>query len=178
MKDASVAYEVDGATHTAYKLTPVKGLVVLGGVFVVSAAFIALSHALGIVETWVGFLFLTYWGGIEQMKFEKVVNCIVGATVGLAFAYVAHALPLLIGTAGVVLVIAAIVALVYCLIMGWFPVAVNVMAMLFLTVCTIPWIQVKADFFSLLVALALGVAYFVGLVALGGLLKQRSVGKA
>jgi hypothetical protein len=57
--------------------------------------------------------------------------------------------------------------------MGWLPIAVNMMTMLFLTVVTIPTLQGTANFGVLLAALALGLAYFVGLLAVSNFIKQR-----
>lgn len=49
-------------TETTNLMTPVKGLLVLLGIIIVVAGFIALNTALGIHEFWAGFLFLLYCG--------------------------------------------------------------------------------------------------------------------
>jgi hypothetical protein len=76
-----------------------------------------------------------------------------------------------------VLVGTAILTSVYCLIMGWWPIAVNNSTMLFLTVGTIPVVQAGAAFPKLFPALGIGVAYFAGLGWLVQVLMQRSASK-
>lgn len=160
-------------THAAAALTPGKGLLVLLGVVVLIGAFIALNHALGIADFWVAFLFLLYWASIEHMSFAKLPSCITGALLGLLMGYLLQTLPVVMGPLGGVVFLVAILVLIYCQLMGWFPIAVNTMAMLFLTVVTIPTVQATANFLVLLAALGLGLAYFVGLLAVSNFLKQR-----
>src|SRR3984893_861972 len=131
----------EGSSHVASGLSPAAGLLTLGAVAVVVAIFIALNYALGITDIWVGFLFLSYWGGVEQLKLEQLPKCILGALVGLLAAYGLQALPHSMGSAGFALALGAILILVYCVSMGWWPIAVNTCAMLFLTVATIPMLQ-------------------------------------
>lgn len=155
-------------------MTPGKGLLVLAGVVVVIGAFIALNHALGIADFWVAFLFLLYWSSVEHMSFARLPHCVVGALVGLLFGYLLQTLPVALGPEiGGVTFLVAILALIYCQLMGWLPIAVNMMTMLFLTVVTIPVVQGNANFAVLLVALGLGLAYFVGLLAVANFVKQR-----
>ena len=157
-------------------MSPAKGLLVLIGVVVVVGGFIALCAALGIKEFWGGFLFLLYWSGIEHMKFERLPHCISGALLGLLLSYLLFALPIWLGEIGGVVFLGLILVVVYCQIMGWFSVAVNMTAMLFLTVGTIPAVQTGADFAGVLAALVLGILYFVGLLWGANKLKQRKVG--
>jgi hypothetical protein len=163
--------------RAAARLTPAVGLLVLAAVVVAIGIFIALLFALGIADSWVAFLFLTYWGGIDQMKFEKLPSSIAGALMGLALAYGLQTLPSLMGLSGGVLIGGAILASVYCLIMGWWPIAMNYSTMLFLTVGTIPVVQAGTAFVNLLLAFGLGVVYFAGLGWLIQVLMQRSAAK-
>jgi hypothetical protein len=179
MNDAVLNTKTDAHTSTkahhaaAAALTPGKGLLVLLGVVVMIGAFIALNHALGIADFWVAFLFLLYWSSVEQMSFAKLPSCIVGALVGLLMGYLLQTLPVVMGPIGGLVFLVAILVLIYCQLMGWFPIAVNMMTMLFLTVVTIPTVQATANFLTLLAALGLGLAYFVGLLAFSNFLKQR-----
>jgi hypothetical protein len=170
--DAKAAPHND-APPAAAALTPGKGLLVLLGVVVLIGAFIALNHAFGIADFWVAFLFLLYWSSFEHMSLAKLPRCIAGALLGLLMGYLLQTLPVVMGPAGGVIFLVAILVLIYCQLMGWFPIAVNMMAMLFLTVVTIPTVQTTANFPTLLAALGLGLAYFVGLVALSNFIKQR-----
>jgi hypothetical protein len=173
MNDVALDTKIESAPATSAAMTPGKGLLVLAAVVVLVGAFIALNHALGIAEFWVAFLFLLYWSSIEHMSFAKLPHCITGALVGLLFGYMLQTLPVVMGPIGGLVFLIAILALIYCQVMGWLPVAVNMMTMLFLTVVTIPTVQTNANFGVLLAALGLGLAYFVGLLAVANFVKQR-----
>lgn len=173
MTDAISANPAAVSAPASAAMTPAKGLLVLAGVVVVVGGFIALNAALGIHEFWGGFLFLLYWTGIEHMKFEKLPACIAGSLFGLLLAYLLFALPQWLGDIGGLVFLGLILVTVYCQIMGWFAVVVNMTAMLFLTVGTIPSVQSGADFAGVLAALVLGIVYFVGLLWLAGRFNQR-----
>jgi hypothetical protein len=164
----------EAANAAAPAMSPAKGLLILGGVVVVVGGFIGLNTALGIKEFWGGFLFLLWWTGVEHMKFEKLPSCIIGALVGLALSYLLHALPQWIGPLGGLVFLGLILVVVYCQIMGWLAIAINMIAMLFLTVGTIPAVQAGADFAGVLAALILGVIYFVGLLKLSTLFQKKT----
>lgn len=173
MNDVALDTKIESTPAAHAAMTPGKGLLVLAGIVVVVGAFIALNHALGIAEFWVAFLFLLYWSSYEHMSFAALPRCIVGALVGLLYGFMLQTLPVAMGPAGGAVFLVAILVLIYCQVMGWLPIAVNMMTMLFLTVVTIPTLQGTANFGVLLAALALGVAYFVGLLAVSNFIKQR-----
>jgi hypothetical protein len=173
MNDVALDTKIESTPAAHAAMTPGKGLLVLAGVVVVIGAFIALNHALGIADFWVAFLFLLYWSSSEHMSFAALPKCIIGALVGLFYGYLLQTLPVAMGPAGGVVFLVAILALIYFQLMGWLPIAVNTMTMLFLTVVTIPTLQGTANFGVLLAALALGLAYFVGLLAVANFVKQR-----
>jgi hypothetical protein len=175
--DAAAPIAIEDRPQGTAGLTAAAGLVKLGAVAAAIAIFFALHYAIGSAAGWVGFLFLFNWGGMEQMKFEKLPNCIVGALVGLLTAYGQQALPHLLGPLGFALIIGVIGALVYCLLMGWWRIAVNNSAMLFLTVGTIPAIQAGTSILNLLPALAIGVVYFAALAWVVRALTRRSARK-
>ncbi len=158
-------------------LTPGKGLLVLGGVVAVVGGFIGLNAVLGIQEFWGGFLFLLWWSSVEQMKFDRLPACIIGAFVGLLLAFLLHTLPVWLGpSVGSLVFLGLILVSVYCLIMSWLSIAINMMAMLFLTVGTVPAVQAATDFRSVFASLVLGIVFFVGLLALGNFLRRKKVG--
>jgi hypothetical protein len=168
---------IEAGARAAAALTPAVGLLTLGAVMAAIAIFIALNYALGITDNWVGFLFLTYWGSVEQLKLEHLPKCILGALVGLLAAYGLQALPHLLGPAGFALALGVILVLVYCLIMGWWPIAINTCAMLFLTVVTIPVLQAGSGLLKLFPALGTGIAYFAVLAWIMNTLMKRSAAK-
>ena len=176
--EAGAPVAIEAGAGAASGLSPAAGLLTLGAVAVVIAIFIALNYALGIADNWVGLLFLTYWGSVEQLKLERLPKCILGALVGLLAAYGLQALPQLMGAGpGFALAIGAIVMLVYCLIVGWWPIAVNACAMFFLTVATIPAIQAGPGMLKLFPALGTGVAYFGVLGWITSAFARRSASK-
>jgi hypothetical protein len=168
----------EGNSHAASGLSPAAGLLTLGAIAVVVAIFLALNHLLGITDIWVGFLFLSYWGGVEQLKLERLPQCSLGSLVGLLAAYGLQALPELMGPGvGLTLALGAIVVLIYCLIMGWLPIAVNICAMVFLTVATIPAIRAGPGLLKLFPALGFGIAYFAAVASIVQAFTKRSAGR-
>jgi hypothetical protein len=172
----AVAAGANGDAPAAH-VTPAMGLAVVAAVVVVLGIFVALLAALGVGDLWVSFLFLLYWSGFERGKFEKLPGSVVGAVVGLAMAWGLQVLPASMGTAGAVIIGAAILVSVYCLIVGWLPLVVNYSTMLFLTVGTLPVVQATTAFPTLLRPLGFGVIYFAGVAWLVQLFVQRSAAK-
>lgn len=160
-------------TETPLPMTPVKGLLVLLGIIVVVAGFIALNIALGVHEFWAGFLFLLYWAGIEHVAWDKLIPCVVGAVVGLTMAWLLFALPGWFGETGGYVFLGLILVLVYCQVMGWLSVAINLTTMLYLTAGTIPAVQEGVKFDQAFISLSLAFAYFIGLVWVGMKLMAR-----
>lgn len=92
---------VSSAATTASSLSPAKGLLVLGAVVFVVVAFILLTMLFGNQDAWAGFLFLTYWAGREDMKFDKLPMCAIGALFGIFMAYLLQLLPPQLGVVGI-----------------------------------------------------------------------------
>lgn len=155
--------------------TPFKGLLIWSAVVIVVGAFIAMTSALGIKNAWAGFLFLFYWGGIDQVQVNRLLPNMVGALTGLAISYLLWLLPAQLGGIGVAICLGIIGLSIYCLIMDWLPVAINLMTMLFLTVATVPQIQAGFDVADLFMSLTLGVVFFGSLAWIGVLLERRKL---
>jgi hypothetical protein len=153
------------AANSQTSLSPAKGLLALGVIILIVAAYIALCMAVGTKEFYGGFLFALYWTGIEQMKMEKLASSVVGALVGLLLAFLGHALPEQMGQNGFFLFLAIILVAVYCQVMGWLPLAINMSTMLFLTAGTIPYVASNADFTGILLSLIIGIVFFGGLAS-------------
>ncbi len=154
-------------------ISPVKGLMMLVAVALTVVIYLAITHYLGILEFWAGFLWLFYWAGVEQMRFDKLYAAVVGSSVGLLAAFLLHAFPQIMGTAGLLGALGLVVALVYCLVMGWVKNLVNNATMLFLTVGTIPHLQAGGDFLQMFCSLFVGIAFFGSLLWLGGLVGKK-----
>lgn len=163
-----------GTQHESRRPSPATGLLILASVVVVVGSLVALASALKISDTWVAFLFALYWGGIERSDFKRLPHCSVGAAVGLTAAYLMHAIPMSFGPSALVPCILGILFLVYCQTMGWFPIAINMVTMLFLLVGTIPAIQAKAQYSQLMIALGVGALYFTAVVWLAKRITRRT----
>jgi len=159
------------AIHTP--MTPAKGLLSLISIIVVVAVFVGLNSWIGIADFWAGFLFVLYWSGVEHMKMERLPHCIVGAALGLLVSYGLQTLPHAFGTLGIIIPLAVIILMVYCQVMSWLPILVNTATMLFLTVATIPALQMHGNFISVLSGFGIGVVFFVTLAIGGNALKEK-----
>lgn len=80
------------------RMTPVRGLLVLVAVLVFVTTYLILSHAMGLTESWSGFLFLVCWAVSHMVPF-KLTGCALGAFVGVLTAYALQRLPPVVGVA-------------------------------------------------------------------------------
>jgi hypothetical protein len=160
-------------THSAPQVTKVQGLLVLAAVVVFVAGYLLLTQALGLTEPWAGFLFLVCWA-VSQLNPSKLAECAVGAFVGVLVAYALQRLPPVLGTVAFVPILGVILVMVYCQIMGWLNLLVNLTTMAFLTIGAMPLVQAHVSFPNLFATLAFGIAYFAALVLLGGRLARHA----
>jgi hypothetical protein len=159
------------------RMTPVTGLLVLGAVVVIVATYLLLNHAMGLTESWAGFLFLVCWA-VSQLDVSKLAECAIGAFVGVLVAYAIQRLPPVLGMIAFVPILGVILAMVYCQIMAWLTMLVNLTTMTFLTIASMPLVQAHVSFPNLFATLAFGVAYFGGLVLVGRWFTQHAAAKA
>lgn len=162
-----------GASIDGRKRSPAMGLATLASAIVVVGTFVALAHVLAIDDIWVGFLFALYWAGLERGNFKRLPQCAVGAALGLTVAYFLHIAPQILGSNAWVPCLAVILVLVYCQIMGWFEIAINMVTMLFLTVGTIPMISAVPRYPQQMFALAFGAVYFVVVIVIANQVARR-----
>lgn len=157
-------------------MSPVKGLLILLAVIVVVAAYIAAAAALHLSEAWAGFLFLLYWSMVEEARPDRLPRSAIGAFVGAGTAALMALLPPVMGMGpGMAIFLGVVLLLVYAIIMGWAPIAVNMATMLFLTVGTIPQVQGHADFPQIFLGIMAGIAFFGGLALIAGALTRKKV---
>lgn len=159
-------------SETASRTTPIKGIGVLALIILVVGGFLALMHFVGNAAGYAGFLFLLYWAGIEHAKLEKLPAIAIGAFAGLGLAYLLHAAPAAYGAIGIAAAAFLLLLAIYCQVMGWFALVINMATMLFLTVATIPFVQKQADFTEMAMAVVLAVLYFGGLAFTAAKLKR------
>jgi hypothetical protein len=166
----------ENSAQSAVQMTPVTGLLVLAAVVVFVATYLLLNHAMGLTESWAGFLFLVCWA-VSQLDLSKLAECAIGAFVGVLVAYAMQRLPPVLGLVAYVPILGVISVMVYCQIMGWLTMMVNLTTMTFLTIASMPLVQAHVSFPNLFATLAFGVAYFAGLVLIGRWFTQHFTAK-
>jgi hypothetical protein len=165
--------------QSAHKLTPLQGLGVLMGVIVAIAGYLAISIALKNQDSYGGFLFLLSWSALEQGKIDKLPHVTLGAILGLALGFLLHTLVTgSLGPSGALIFVAVMLPVVYCQIMGWLSIFINMTTMVFLTVTAIPYVQAHGDFHQLAEALAIGILYFGAILAVVARLSERAARRA
>lgn len=91
--------------------------------------------------------------------------------------YAIQTLPPMLGPAALAPILCLILAMVYCQIMGWVKLIVNLTTMTFLTIASMPLVQAHVSFPNVFATLAFGVVYFAGLVAMGRWFAKRAAAK-
>lgn len=149
-------------------LSPIAAFGVLLGVIAVILGFLALVVLLNITEVWAGFLFLLYWGGIHHLELKEYPAATLGSLFGLLLIYLAHNVGTILGLPdlSLPLFLGVICTVVYLQILGKFSLVINLAAMLFLTVGTIPQLA-ELDILNIAKAVALSALYFGLLAAIG-----------
>jgi hypothetical protein len=145
-------------------MTHGKAALITLSVVVVIAAYLGLAMLLGIKEYWVGFLFLSQWGLMEQCKVARLPQSIGGAVAGTLIAFTPSQLPLLLGTTpGLIVMLAIMLWAIYAMVIGWLPLIINAAAMIFLTVITVPEIVQGSRPLGIIEGLVAGVVFFGGI---------------
>lgn len=157
----------DNGGHAAHKPTPLQALGMLGGVMLLVGGYLTLLGLLHNIEFYTGFVFLLGWMVLEQGRLERLPHAMLGSAFGLALGFVLKLLVAQFGATGGFLFGALMLPILFCQFLGWLPLLINMTAMTFLLVVTIPHVQMHADFGAAAIALLVGVAYF-GLLLGGG----------
>ena len=166
MNQSSPSAEHGNSAPANARITPVTGLLVLAAIVVLVAIYLTLNYAMGLTESWAGFMFLVCWA-VSHMDLSKLADCAVGAFAGVLAAYAMQTLPPMLGPVAWVPILCLILAMVYCQIMGWLTMIVNLTTMTFLTIASMPVVQAHVSFPNVFATLAFGVVYFAGLVVIG-----------
>lgn len=137
------------------------GFFILLIVIVGIVSWIFLGSAVKVTSFYASFLFLWYWAVVDKLDFKKFIPSMVGALLGIAFAWGPHMLPHYLGvTNGIILGIALIALAVYLVIVERLPFAFNPALTLYLTVMAAPVILETSDFRELALATLLGGGFF------------------
>ena len=159
------------AAETA-RLSLSQGLLLLGAVVVLVAAYIGVCAGLSVIDLFPGFFFLYHWGSIEQARMPALASVIPGAVTGLVLGWLLH---LTDGTLiGLIAFVLLLLPIILCQIMGRLHRVINVTTMLFLTFSTISHVQAHASFAGMFASLGIAIALFVPVVAIAGRLARKS----
>ncbi len=140
-------------------------LALIVGVVPFMAGLIGLYTLLGVGMAYIGLLFLVYWAAILGQAPAAYLPSVLGGLSGITLAWIFIALPPLIGISGLVVAAPVLVALLFCFMRGHVPLAVNNATMLFLTVATIPQLDIAANVRTMAESLMVS-AIYMGAVAL------------
>ena len=157
----------------AAKPSPQKALLMLVGVIFLIGGYITLVGLLGNVEFYAGFIFLLCWMVLEQGKLERFPHAVIGGAFGVALGYLLQQLVGGWGATGGYIFGALVLPILFCQFMGWLSLIINMTAMTFLAVVTIPHIQIHGNFGDTAIALLVSVIYFGLIIGGGGWLAAR-----
>jgi hypothetical protein len=138
------------------------------------ATFLGLSHLLDLTEPWVAFLWLLCWAGIDSHLPARFLPTLTGAAAGLALGWLLRWAPLQWGAAGTAISMAVVLlTLGWTFLRGSHGPVVNHPLWIFFTVVTVPWVLQPVAFSQLYASLALGAAFFGGVLLTGSWLAAR-----
>ena len=139
---------------------------IIAAIAVLVAAYMAMGAVLKITPLFAGYFFLLYWVGIKHAAPKEFAPTLLGALAGLALAWLLHVVPIAFGTAGMISVIALVVAAIYVQIRNSLPLIINLSFMLFMTLGTVPPVAGEGDFLGMALAVLLAAGFFGGMLFL------------
>ena len=152
----------------AGKLTHPKAAMVLLILAIALTIYLVAAHFLGLIAVFAGNLVLFYWAGIEHFRLSALPSVLIGSLGGI-WNVALFTLPVpVIGEAMAGLIgLAALLAAIYCLLVGWLPIIFNQAFMLALTVTFIPVVMQEAIFVDMSIGVLYGGLFWGGLVVTG-----------
>ncbi len=150
------------AGHAA--LPPLKALLVLIGVVLALAGYLALGALVHVGPLFIGVLMLFYWYSIKGGAVEALPGAVVGSLGGAANAML-FSLPGAPPGVSTLIGLVAIVVALYALLAGFFPLVFNSAYMLIVTAATIPAVLARPDPLGMVEAIALATVYFGAITA-------------
>lgn len=148
--------------------------VILAGLLLLLAIYIAAGSALGLGALFAGNLFLFYWAGINELSLPALPAAVVGSLAGIANGALFAILPPLVGTVPAVAIgLLVLIAAIYILILRRLPLVFNNAYMLQINVVLIPPVLSEGKFIGMAIAVAFSAAFWGGLVLAGELVRRR-----
>lgn len=149
-------------------------LLLLMGIVPFMAGFFGLYNLLGVGMPYIGLLFLLYWAAIQRQERTAYLPSVLGGLSGILLGWLLIGLPPLIGLAGTIISIAALVATLFCFMRGHASLVVNNSTMLFLTVATISELTIAKNVVVMVESLLLGAAYMGAVSVAAHVIAKRS----
>lgn len=157
---------------------PMQAAAILIALVPIIGLFMIIGSALGVAQyLFVGFVFILYWTGIKGMQPGEFAPALLGCLGGLGLAYLLHALPAMMGMAGMIIAATGVAIAVYLLILGRAGLLFNNAFMLLLTLGNPIVFDRDSDFATAAIAIVAAAIYAGGLAFLitrfsGGLQTQ------
>jgi hypothetical protein len=137
------------------------------------AVFFGLYSVLRVHPALFGLLFLVYWAAILRQERGTFFPSVLGGLSGILLGWLLLCMPALAGRAGSLISLSALAVTLFCFMRGHARLVVNNATMLFLTVSTIPELNVSKDVVGMAQSLLLGAAYMGGVSAAADFVKKR-----
>lgn len=164
--------------HTSKAPTPLQTIGVLVALVPALAPLLYAAHAVGVGDfMFIGFIFVTFWMGIQHAAPQEFAPALLGCFAGLAQGFALKIVPVDYGTAGAVIGGLSLALTLYLLIRHQMPLLFNQAFALTLAVAASFAFDAPSDYVSAGIALALCGAYTGGLVLLAKALTARKAAR-
>jgi hypothetical protein len=148
-------------------------LLLLIGAIGFMAVFFGLYGAFRISTPTFGLLFLVYWAAILRQDRLAFLPSVLGGLGGILLSWLLVCLPPLVGRVGTITSFAVLAAVLFCFMRGHVRWVVNNSTMLFLTVATIPELNISKNVVGMAQSLLLGAAYMGAVSVVANFLTSR-----
>ena len=153
--------------------TPVQGLITLGAIVAVLAAYVVAITLLGFKNLWPGLLFVLCWLSFEQGAMQRLLPNAAGAAFGLLVGWSMKGFAVWFGAAGIWVFVGVALLVIYLQVIQRGKTWNNATAAMYLTMATTPQFQQDLELASAFLVLILTVVYFGGLMALVNAITRR-----
>lgn len=165
-----------GQANTA--LTPLQTIGILIALIPGLAPLLYAGHVLGVGDfMFIGFIFVTFWMGVQHAAPQEFAPALLGCFAGLAQGFALKVVPAEYGTAGAVIGGLSLALTLYLLIRKQMPLLFNQAFALTLAVAASFSFDAAADYVASGIALGLCGAYAGGLVLLGKVMAARKASR-
>ncbi|HKR90264.1 MAG TPA: hypothetical protein VJS38_19010 [Phenylobacterium sp.] len=140
--------------------TTVVALVMLIFTIAACGGYIALNVVAGSQESYAGFFFLLFWGGLQKSDLRLLPGTVMGSFAGLALGLLMHQLQQRFGDPGLVGFLAVLLTVLFLYFRQKLRLVLNEATMLMMTLSTVLHVQAHASFQGLFISLAIAVVFF------------------